>query len=484
MRKKVNIVFQWAKTNSILLLNAASLVGTTAVTSALGFAYWWLAARQFSAEAVGLASAAISTMTLLGTFGVLGLGTLLIGELPNHRGKEAPLISAGVLLVGGAGACLGIVFAALASYLSPDFQLLGTNIGNIALFALGVSLTAMTLVLDQALIGLLRGDLQLWRNTLFAAIKLAALFIADLGLSRLTGITIYATWTIGNLVSLVALALYVIVKGRGLKKGYLPQWNLLHRLGPAALKHHALNLALVAPSLLLPLLVTISLSATVNAWFYVSWSLSSIGNSFSTALVTTLYAVSAAQPSVLARKMRLTLSLALVTTVLIDCVLLLGTRQVLELFGHNYSLEASWSLRILALESFPFIIKNHYVTLSRLRDQIARTILITIVTGLLELGGAALGARLDGLTGLSLGWFIALCLEAVCMSPTVFAAIRYTQKTPHVSGERVSVASLRKQFDVSPAYLSPALSFPTHKSDEQSLSIIESMPINRTKGTS
>src|SRR5438270_13344190 len=97
--KTVRILLQWVKANSVILLNAGSLIGTTAVTSALGFAYWWLAARQFSPEAVGLASAAISAMTLLGTFGMLGLGTLLVAELPHQHGKKVSLISAALVLV-------------------------------------------------------------------------------------------------------------------------------------------------------------------------------------------------------------------------------------------------------------------------------------------------------------------------------------------------------------------------------------------------
>jgi len=333
----VKLLFQWAKANSTILINAGSLIGTTAVTSVLGFAYWWRAARQFSPEAVGLASATISAMTLLGTFGILGLGTLLIGELPNQRGKEVSLITATLILVGGVGECLGIVFAVVSPYLSTNFQVLGASIGNIALFAVGVSLTAITLVLDQALIGLLRGELQLWRNMLFAVVKLAALFGTNIWLSHVTGLTIYMTWVIGNVFSLAALAAFALVKGGWSGRTYLPQWGLVRKLGPAALKHHALNLTLDAPSLILPMLVTILLSATVNAWFYVAWSLSGVANTASVALATTLYAVGAAEPSALARKMRLTLGLALAACVLTNCVLLLDPKQVLELFGHSYS---------------------------------------------------------------------------------------------------------------------------------------------------
>jgi len=363
-------------------------------------------------------------MTLLGTFGILGLGTLLVGELPHQRGKEASLISAALIVVGGVGGGLGAIFAAVAAYLSPDFQVLRASIENIALFAVGVSLTAITLVLDQAMIGLLRGGLQLWRNTIFSTTKLAALFVVSLWLSHTLGLAIYATWVVGNALSLAALAGFVASKRGWPGRSYLPQWGLLRKLGPAAIKHHALNLTLQAPPLILPVLVTVLLSATTNAWFYVSWSLASIGNIISVALTTVLYAASSAQPALLARRIRLTLSLAFVATVLVSCLLLFGTKQVLGLFGHSYAEQAAWSLRILALESFPFIIKNHYVAVSRVQGRVAHATLLTIVSGSLEVGGATLGAYLGGLSGLSIGWLAAVCVEAMYMSRRVYRATR------------------------------------------------------------
>ena len=99
----MRVLLQLAKANRVMLLNAGSLIGTFAVTASLGFAYWWLAAREFPAETVGFSSAAISAMTLLGLFCMLGLGTLLIGELPRQPGREVSLISAALIVVGGVG---------------------------------------------------------------------------------------------------------------------------------------------------------------------------------------------------------------------------------------------------------------------------------------------------------------------------------------------------------------------------------------------
>lgn len=433
-RPPLKKALHWIKSNSIILANAGSLVGTTAVTSLLGFVYWWLAARQYTPEAVGFASAAISAMTLIGTFSILGLGTLLLGELPLHKGREGSLISTGLIVVGAVGGLLGLLFAFISPYFAVGFKPLGINLGNILIFALGVSLTAVTLVLDDALIGLFRGELQLWRNSLFSLVKLVALFLASLWLSRTLGMTIYTTWVIGNTFSLLALAGYAIVRRAGRRGSYLPDWSLLKKLGPPALKHHFLNITLQAPTLILPVMVTVMLSTTINAWFYVSWNLSSIANIFSAALTLTLFASSAAQPGTLAQKIRLTMTLAFVACVAINVVYLFGTKQVLGLFGPGYAEQATWSLRILSIESFPFIIKNHYIAVSRIRGQVAHAARLTVITGLLEVSGAGIGAFFGGLTGLSLGWFFAMCLEVVFMSPTVFKAARFFQPATDAAG--------------------------------------------------
>ena len=417
------VLYRLAKTNSVKFINAGSLVGTTAVTSMLGLAYWWVAARWFPPQAVGLGSAAISAMTLLGTICIVGLGTLLVGELPRQPGKEGSLISAALIIVGGIGGCAGMVFAVVAPFVAVDFQTLRASIVDMVLFASGVSLSAITLVLDQAMIGLLRGELQFWRNTLFAVAKLAALFAASLWLSHSVGLTIYTTWAVGNALSLAALVGVAVLKRGGFSRRDWPEWGLLRKLGPAALQHHLLNLTLQAPMLALPVLVTIVLSATTNAWFYVSWQVAGFMFVVPTIILTVLYATISGNSTALAQKTRLTLSLAFVASMVAAVVALLAARQVLGLFGQAYAEQAASSLRILPLGPFPIIIKHHYVAICRMQDRMACATLSMIVGGLFELGVAALGARFGGLPGLSLGWVAAVYIEAAFMSRTVYKAI-------------------------------------------------------------
>lgn len=414
---------KFINTNIIILTNAGSLVGTQAVTSGLGFIYWWLAAHLFSVEAIGFASAAISGMMLLGNLGIIGLGTLLIGELPRQKGQEASIITAALIFVAVVGMGLGVIFAKLAPWISEDLRALNQNFSNILLFASGVSLTAVVLVVDQALIGLLRGDLQFLRNILFASVKLIALLVVVVWFSNRQGLSIYITWLIGNFVSLLALLGFAISKGV-LANNYKPLWSWLRNFSHPAFAHHTLNLTQQAPVLILPLVVTAILSVGMNAFFYTAWMIAGFVFVGPLALTTVLYAVGSADPATLGQKIRMTLKFSFVFGLLANIVLLTGANQILRLFGATYAEEAALSLRILTIAVFPITIRIHYVAICRIFRQVSRAVGWMAAGGLLELALASLGAIYGDLPGLCLGWVLAVFVEAAFFLPIVYRAIK------------------------------------------------------------
>ena len=426
----LSTLLRWIRGNSVMLVNAGALIGTTAVTSLLGFVYWWLAARRFPPDAVGIASASVSAMVLLGGFCVLGLGTLLITELPRQPDHAGSLISTALVVVGTVGGTAGLVFALVAPLISKEFKELSLSLANMALFAAGVSLTAIGVVLDQALVGLLRGKLQFGRNALFALAKLVALFALSVLSTRRAGIAIYATWALGIVLSLLALAIYFFCTKGWPGSKYIPRPGYLRQLGGAALQHHMLNMTLQAPVLILPVLVTALLSATMNAWFYVSWMIVNFVFLVPNTLTIVLHAVSSAQQAALARKARVTLALGLAVSLLANGVLQVTARQALALFGASYAQQATWTLRTLLLAAVPLTIKYHYIAICRVRDRVRRAMLGMLPGGLLELSAAALGARLGGLTGLSAGWVAAITIEALFMLRVVAGAVFVTRAGP------------------------------------------------------
>ena len=189
-------------------LNAGHLAFGTGSAAALGFVYWWFAARAFPPSAVGYAAGAISLMNFIGHLGEFGLGALMIGAAHRFKDRTGPFISAAIAVASACSAVFAI--GCLALTLAFPSQL-GGIVGDVGGFVLvlGCAFTGFTLVLDQALVGLLRARLQAVRNLVFAAVKLALLVGAPLMFAApaLKEPVILTTWVVGQGVSILLLLL-------------------------------------------------------------------------------------------------------------------------------------------------------------------------------------------------------------------------------------------------------------------------------------
>ncbi len=413
-----------------ILFNAGSLTGTMAINAALGFAYWWLAARLFAPAAVGLASAAISAMLLLGNAGMLGLGTLLLGVLPKSRGHEGELISLGTASAALAGGILGVGLAVISPWVAEDLGVLAGNIGHVALFGLGVALTSAALVLDQALIGLSRGMAQLRRNVTFALGKLVLLLLVGGWLGAGSGLIIYATWVAGIVLSFGAIMRATPINLARVNPRRA--WQLIRDLGRAAMAHHVLNLVLQAPGLMLPLIVTAILSAEVNAGFYVAWMFVGLVFVPADSLATVLYTASAANLEQLEQRLKRLGLLSFGIGAVANLALWFVGRPLLALFGETYAETAIPSLYILALGIFPLIVRFYFIAVRRIEERVKGTALLMAGGALLEVVAAALGALWGGLVGLCLGWVTALCLQALVLAPRLMRTIRRGPQPRHL----------------------------------------------------
>jgi O-antigen/teichoic acid export membrane protein len=243
---------------------------TSGLSSLFGFVYWIVAAREFSQQAVGYGSATISAMTLLGTIGMFGLGTMLLGELPRLKVRGG-LFTATLIVSGFGSLLLGFGFPPIAQALGAHFPTIIGTPGRLVLFAVGVAASGATMVLDEGTIGLLRGGVVLTRNLVMSVIKLISLPVAAVVLHDAFGVGLELTWVLGTLLSLLPAAL--MLRRGGSRILHRPDWTRLRKLGKVALAHNWLNLAIQTPPRIIPVLVTIVVSPSANAAFYIAWML-------------------------------------------------------------------------------------------------------------------------------------------------------------------------------------------------------------------
>jgi O-antigen/teichoic acid export membrane protein len=406
--------------NGEYLTNSGSLVGTSLLTSGLGFAYWWVAARSFPAEAVGAASAAISAMALVGMLGMFGMGTLLLAELPRTPARQWSLITTCMLVAATVAGVAGVGYVIAANVLDTGLRVaVGSPVASV-LLAVAIAVNAATLVLDEGLVGLLRGRLQLLRNAYFAVGKLIMLLALGMLPFTVGGTGILATWVAAIPVSVALLA---VSMRRGPRVGSIwPDLSLLRGLGRPAMDHNLLNLALFVPRAMLPLVVTAVLSTSANAAFYTAWMVLTVLAMIPGHLATTLFTVASGDPSALRGKLRAALLVSLGLGVPASTVISVLAHPIMATFGPGYAESAGDALAILALTFVATTIRQLYVAVSRAHGRARRASMYALTAGCLELAGAWYGATHGGLTMLATYLAGVIVLEGLLMAPTVLRA--------------------------------------------------------------
>lgn len=415
------------KRNGDLLGNSTALMATSVMTSLLGFVYWWVAARQFPAEAVGVASAAISAMTLIGTLGMFGMGTLLISELPRSKDGQWTLISTCVTVAAIASTIGSVVYVFLALFVIPGLRASLDSPLGIVLLVVATGLNGALLVLDEGLVGLLAGHLQLLRNAYFAVGKLV--FIAVLAALPVAanGADLLATWLAGMILSLLLIALPLHSR-RG-HSTIRPNLPVLRGLARRAMDHNLLNIALFLPRICLPLVVTSVVSTRATAAFYTAWMVMAFLAMIPGSIATTLFAVASGDMAGLRSKVRLGLVMALGAGVPLSLGIALFARPLMGLFGRDYEATAGAALSILALTYAGTAIRQFYVAISRVSQRTRQASFLAVAIGVIELSAAWEGGHRGGLIG-TVSWLAVVMLaEGLVLAPPVVRVV-FTKVAP------------------------------------------------------
>ncbi|WP_156766735.1 lipopolysaccharide biosynthesis protein [Mycobacterium sp. E2327] len=365
-----------------LIRNGVFSTATQVVNSAFGYAFWLLAAHLYSPSTVGLTAAATSATSIVLMLSCLGVGGMLIQSLP-RQAKETEWSAtfwAGVATVTlfAAALCAGSV--AVLPLISPELAAL-RGVGFAAVFTVGTVALTVGVTLDCVFLAERKANYAFRRNFAVGAVKVLMLGLVALVFAP-DAVRLLGAWGAG---AVVGLGFGAVLLARRIGVARPPELSVLLRTARAfrsrVTLHQLIGLGAGLLTYLLPVIVTVRLSARDNAYFYTTWMLAALFLVIAPAFSNNLFAEGMHRPEeigALARSAFKTLG-AIMVPGLVAILVLGGT--MLSAFGHSYTGHSVGLLRLVVLASIPDAVVHVYVGVLRAEARLVAAAVLLVGIG-------------------------------------------------------------------------------------------------------
>lgn len=348
-----------------VLHNTIAIMASTVVTSLFGYVFWIIVARVFGAEISGAAAAITSALQATVLLASVGAAAAMIEWLPRAQGPREwrQRVTAGLILTVLTATLGGIVVAGLLGFGFRILPELATPVGA-ALFCLSSVFFAVGILIDYVSISERRGGVLLLRNVVLTGLRIPLLFApVALGSEH----RILAAWTVAAAASVVVsgVSFRRRSQGRSLRPTFGRVGSDLRQMASSLVGQHLITVAAMMAGYLLPVLVVARLSASDNAYFYVTWMLGSVFFMISPAISTALFAAGATDPSAIVALVRRCVTISGALLVIPMLTYLFGGGLLLDLFGKEYAQHGRLLLLLLTLSAVPDAVTNIAVSVLR-----------------------------------------------------------------------------------------------------------------------
>lgn len=397
--------------------SALALVAAKVGTMGFGFLAWIVAARLYPAHVVGLASGAVSAVTLCAQIALVGVGSAVITLLPGHIGRPARLIDTSVSLLMLTGAATALLFLLFAGTVLQELRVVAADPVFAVLFVvLSVSGT-LGVLFDQVSTARRRGDQVLIRGVAAGVVTLIAVLLIGRWLGGGTSRDIFAAWVLGGLVtwSLGLVALSRALPGYRYRPALAA--SLATELSRVGLPNYLLTLTERAPGFVLPIVVTELLSPADNAHWYAAWMMAWVVFVIPIQVGMTSFAEIAREPGEAGRIVRHGIRTSLAVGIAGAAVVALLAGPLLGLLGSGYAEAGAFPLRILAIGIVPMTFIQAYFSYCRARRRLGEAIALGSLNCLASIVAPAAAGIGGGLVAMAVAW-----LGVQAISATVAAA--------------------------------------------------------------
>lgn len=384
-----------------LLKNSIHLISTTFLTSALGFLFWYIAARFYSSAQVGLASAAISSMNLLVMFSLLGFNISLIRFLPNSPKKET-IMNSCFTLAFMMSIIISIIYLISIDYIAPDLSFLRKNFIYELFFIGFTGIWSITTLISSVLISNRTAEYVLVKELIFGLSKMPVpILMVSAG-----AFGIFFSWGAGLSIAVLIGFVFLLKINPSYRPKALIDRETVNNIFSYASANYIANLFYMAPALVLPTMVATLLSPDKAAYFYISWMIANLLFTIPVQASQSLFAEgSNKEDSTDAATIRSAKYILFLLIPSVVFILILGDKLLLS-FGKEYSSQGLHLLQLLAVSAIPYSIGSIIVANKRIKKENTAVIFIYGLLATITLAGSYLLLEEKGLIGIGYAWIL------------------------------------------------------------------------------
>jgi O-antigen/teichoic acid export membrane protein len=412
-----------------LVRNSLYMMFTTVETAGLGYVFWIVAARVFSAAQVGIASAVMSLCSTVALLTYLGPAAMLVERL--HTYEQSQAWNSFIVRMCVATAAVTAVIAAVTIPLIAHAKGYGSYFSGAGAAVLAVTGAAVWTVVQMccsAFVAARRADGLFVVQGLVSVFKV--LLIVPLCAIGLGAPGIVVAWVASSVIGAAAGTFWLLprigpgaapAEATGEPRAGRARHARLPRRRADYVSHlvgqHLTSVGGQMTPLLLPILVVARLGAGHNAYFYITWMIGSVFFMVSPSISQALFAESVRYDSGLHQTVMKAFRIASFLLIPAMVAMVLGGKLILAIFGQAYVGAGYGLLVLLAISAVPDAVSNIAVAVCRATNRLAYSAAINLASLFVAVAGAWVLMPRFGLLGVGVSWLAAQVLAALACIP-------------------------------------------------------------------
>jgi O-antigen/teichoic acid export membrane protein len=381
-----------------LLVNSLYLMFSSAATAGLGFVFWIVVARLYSAESVGLATSLLSATTVISMLSLLGFGSSFVRFLPKSVNRDRE-ISLGLLAAGATALVGAAVYVALIPQIASKLDFVRQSGWMTLGFVAMTAFAAVNLLTDSVFVAYRAARFNFYIDGLLqSGSKLLLLFV-------FAGSGAFGIFSAGGVAATVGVlaSLWILMRRFAYRPRPVVDLSAIGNAFHFTAASYVASVFNLLPILVVPVIVLGKLDSSSAGYYFIAFQITSLLSGVAFAVTQSLLAeVGHAESSLRTLAIRSARILA-ITIIPPAFVLGAGGKWLLLVFGSDYSDKAWPALLVLSLSAPAVAAYGWTVTLlkatGQLRAMIACNVVYAVVTVSLT---AALASR--GLVWVAVAW--------------------------------------------------------------------------------